>query len=125
MLKNKKRFAIEAIYLAAESQLNKLEADELEVPVGRELIDIMAPGFLADSDVASLRYDVGTISLLVADESDPADTLDWSIDELSSNELLAIAASIPKMIACAINEASESGDDSDEVSANNPESAVA
>lgn len=101
------------IYLTAESHLSKLAADGVEVPIGRELIDLMAPEFLADSHVASLRYDGGTIYLVVADERDPADSVGTSVDELPTELRWAIAGSTPKLIACGAKEASERGDESE------------
>ncbi len=105
---------IDWMYLDAESQLSKLKADGVEVQIGRELIDLKAPEFLEDRQVASLRYDGGTIYLLVADESDPTNSVGTSVDELPMELRLAIVASTSKLVACGAKKASESGDVSEE-----------
>lgn len=105
---------IDGMYLTAESQLSKLAADGVEVQIGRELIDLKAPEFLEDRQVASLRYDGGTIYLLVADESDPTNSVGTSVDELPRELRLAIVASTSKLVACGAKKASERGDVSEE-----------
>lgn len=116
----KSRLAIDAIYNAAKLQLSRIEGIEAvsaRVPVCSDLINIVAPDFLGEDETVTLCY---YSDLLV--EIDTADSyyLIESIKKLPRNVQLAVATSIPDLLACAIEEARESRDKLDAIAANYP-----
>ena len=94
------------------------------MPVCRDLIDIMVPGLLEKDESATLTY-YGELRLVI--ESEKVSNCE-SIYDYSNDLRLAVAASIPKLLALAMKDAHQHSDDSNESKedhANNPRNAVA